>query len=117
MKDKLPPDYYFYIAPYPKHRFFSPTKFSTSTPKTKKGRRIAAPPSSQTSLLLGSLQILRRELALLASLNLVTNFLALFEGAKVRALNSRNMHEHIFGTVVGLNETITLRSVKPLHCT
>ena len=40
-----------------------------------------------------------------------------FEAGEARALNGRNVHENVRSTARGLNETITLGRVEPLHST
>src|SRR5262249_52159797 len=43
--------------------------------------------------------------------------LALAEAAEFRALDRRDVDEHVFRAVLGLNEAETLRGIEPFDCT
>src|ERR1700712_5703864 len=62
----------------------------------------------------GVLEVDRGGLALLATLDIVADLLT-FGQRHLSALDGRDVHEHILGTVVGLDETIPLLRVEPLH--
>ena len=50
-------------------------------------------------------------------LDLVAHFLTVVEAGQASALNCRDMHENIRATLIGLDESIALLPVEPLHCT
>src|ERR1700712_1773182 len=62
----------------------------------------------------GGLQIDRGGLALLATLDIVADLLA-FGQRHAGALDGGDVHEHILGAIIGLDETITLLRIEPLH--
>src|SRR6266571_3052925 len=62
-------------------------------------------------------QIDRRGLAVLPLFELVGDLLILVESAESGALHRRDVHEHVLGLVVRLNEAETLARVEPFHGT
>ena len=66
---------------------------------------------------LGSLKLTSRHLAVaVIALKLITDLLAFADRTKVRALYSRDVHEHVRAAVVRLNEAEALLVVEPLNC-
>src|SRR5277367_1958200 len=59
----------------------------------------------------------RRNLPLLATLELVAQLLPLLEVAHSRVLDCRDVHKHVLRAVVGLDETVTFLGIKPLYST
>jgi len=45
------------------------------------------------------------------------NLVAFIQVRQSSALDSADVHEHVLAAVVGLDETISLLTVEPLHCT
>ena len=68
------------------------------------------------SRLLANSQIFRRRFAAVFRL-FVAHLGALIEAAQAGSLYGRDMHKHVVAAVVGLNESVPLSRVKPLHCT
>jgi hypothetical protein len=66
---------------------------------------------------LPKLEIDRRALAPLSLLDIKGDFLALREGRLTGPFDGRNMHEHVFRAVIGLDETIPLLGVEPFNRT
>ena len=69
-----------------------------------------------TELILSDSQIFGGRLATVAHF-FVAHLGTLIEAAQSRFFDGRDVHEDILATVVGLNESISLRWVKPLHRT
>src|SRR5208283_5626921 len=59
------------------------------------------------------LQVLRRELALLALLDLVADLLTLVQVADPRPLDGGDMHEDVLRAVIRLDEAVALLGVEP----
>jgi hypothetical protein len=66
---------------------------------------------------LGVLEVDGGGLALLAALDLVAQFLAFPQAAEPGHLDRRDVHENVFGAVIGLNEAITLLRIEPFDRT
>src|SRR5919112_3230848 len=65
---------------------------------------------------LGVLQVHCRSAAgALVGLKLIGDLLAFLQAAHAGALERRGVNEHVLAAVVGLNETITLGFIVPLH--
>jgi hypothetical protein len=47
----------------------------------------------------------------------VVDFLPFLKRAEARPFNGRNMHENVFVTLVGFDETKSLGWIKPFYCT
>lgn len=73
--------------------------------------------SFEATAISGSLKVLRGNFALLASLRLVRNPLALVEAANSGALDCRNMHKNVFRAVIRLDKAIALGRVEPFYGT
>jgi hypothetical protein len=54
-------------------------------------------------------------LPLLAALHLVAELLALVQIANSRPFDGRNVHEHVLGAIIGLDESVALLGVEPLY--
>src|SRR5262249_46168943 len=63
------------------------------------------------------LQIDRRSLTLLAALEVEADLLAFVQIADTRALDRRDMHEHVLRAVLRLNEPVPLGGIEPFDCT
>src|SRR5271169_6236563 len=63
------------------------------------------------------LEIDRRGLALLAAFELIADPLAFDQVAQLRTLDGGDMDEHVLRAVFGLDESIALLRIKPLHGT
>lgn len=61
-------------------------------------------------------QIFRRRFAAAFRL-FVAHLRALIEAAQAGSLYGRDVHKHVLAAVVGLNKSVPLSRVKPLHCT
>jgi hypothetical protein len=70
----------------------------------------------RTELILSDSQIFGGRLATVARF-FVAHLGTLIEAAQPRFFDGRNVHEDILAAAIGLNETISLRRVKPLHST
>src|SRR5215211_5594714 len=61
-------------------------------------------------------EVSRRLLAgVTVSLNIIEDFLTLSEAGQTRALDGADVHEHVFLTLVRLNEAVAFLIVEPLH--
>src|SRR5439155_10835696 len=66
---------------------------------------------------LGERQVFRAYLAPhLVGLEFELNFLTFSQSAEAGTLDGRDVHEHILAAIARLNETETLLTVEPLHC-
>src|SRR5258708_19738068 len=70
----------------------------------------------RTELILSDSQIFGGRLATVARF-FVAHLGTLIEAAQPRFFDGRNVHEDILAAAIGLNETISLLRVKPLHST
>ena len=80
------------------------------------GRRLTLVPSWRADGNLSDSQIFGGRLATVAYL-FVAHLGTLIEAAQSRLFDGRDVHEDILAAIVGLNESISLRRVKPLHST
>src|ERR1051326_9392597 len=84
-----------------------------SDEKKKEEGRPTPPPRLGSS----GLQIDRRHLALLATLEVEADLLALLQVTEAGALDRRDVNEDVLRAILGLNEAEALRGVEPFDCT
>lgn len=67
-------------------------------------RRTRAKPTRVAEIELQNQEVRRRDFAVAAGLQVIGDLLSLAQAGKARAFYGRNVHERIFGTIIGLDE-------------